>query len=218
MESKGYYSSEGVNYEKIIPVYQEAFRGWPWYEVSKCADDNKQKRCQDGLSRLALGQACGTCLNVVSIPAYEPAELVDRFNDVTATRPSLWYREDIDQRAALAALAWRADAVGIAEEKYSDSSEMSQWMQDRLGDGEFVWLDEIFADKRVRPNANLKNFKAIAEGFMELLGRDSMAFRTINPALVRAAQRDFEASVVVSERLSAVPDRRDFVIIKREEK
>ncbi|MNR44388.1 hypothetical protein D3C85_1631230 [compost metagenome] len=95
---------------------------------------------------------------------------------------------------------------------------MGEWMQRQLGRDEFVWLDEIFADKRVRESGNLQNFKAIAEGFMDAFERNTMAFRTINPALVRAAERDFDPSVTVSrQRLSQVPDRRDFVIIKREE-
>jgi hypothetical protein len=219
MESNNFYNPEDVNYEKIVPVYQEAFRGWPWYEESKCVDQDKLKRCQGGLSRLALGQTCDTCLNVVSVPAYEPAELIDRFTDIAVTRPTLWYREDIDQQAAVAALAWPADAARIALEKYEDIDTMSQWMQQRLGEDEFVWLDEIFADKRVRSSGNLQDFKAIAEGFMDMFDRDMMAFRTINPALIRAAERDFGASVEVSRQsLSQVPDRRDFVIIKKEGK
>ncbi|MNH58601.1 hypothetical protein D3C73_104080 [compost metagenome] len=218
MESNNFYKPEDIDYEKIVPVYQEAFRGWPWYEQAKCADMSKVQRCQGGLSRLALGQTCGVCLNAVSLPAYEPAELIDRFTDIAATRPTRWYQEDIDQQTAVAALAWPTDAARLAQEKYADVDVMGEWMQRQLGRDEFVWLDEIFADKRVRESGNLQNFKAIAEGFMDAFERNTMAFRTINPALVRAAERDFDPSVTVSrQRLSQVPDRRDFVIIKREE-
>lgn len=219
MESNNFYTPNEVDYDKIVPVYQEAFRGWPWYEESKCADQERLQRCEGGLSRLALGQTCGTCLNTVSLLAYEPAELIDRFTDIAATRPTWWYQEDIEQQTAVAALAWPTDAARLAQEKYADVGVMNEWMRRQLGEDEFVWLDEIFADKRVRASGNLQNFKAIAEGFMDAFDRDTMAFRTINPALVRAAERDFDASVSVSrQQLSQVPDRRDFVILKKEGK
>ena len=80
MTELGKFYKEGeVNLSSIVPAYQEAFSGWPWYEVSKCVDPRTVQRCAGGLSRTALSEICGTCGIQPNKPAYDTDELVERF-------------------------------------------------------------------------------------------------------------------------------------------
>ena len=218
METNEFYSPQQIDYKSIVPAYQEAFSGWPWYEVSKCADERNLQRCEGGLSKVALNELCATCLQAPSKEAYEPEELIDRFTELAETRPTMWYLETFEQQTAVAALAWKASPEQIGKEKYESQPEMIEWMQSQVGVNDIAWLDEIFADKKVRPRGNLQNFSKIARGFMDALECDTLAFRTINPALVRASERDFGGDLLIRERKVDVPDTRDFLIINKEGK
>lgn len=45
MSEKGMFYNQGeVDFSKIVPAYQEAFSGWPWFEVSKCVDTSLKQR------------------------------------------------------------------------------------------------------------------------------------------------------------------------------
>ena len=202
--------------EEIVPAYQSAFAGDPWYEVSKCAD--VRRRCIGGLSSLAVGQLCNVCDKRPERPAYETEELIGRFESIAIDRPVDWYVENFNERIAVAAIAWSATADKIAQEKYADVPEMREWLFELLGDEEFAWLDDIFANSEVRPKGNLRNFGSMCSGFMDRLGVDMLAYRTINPRMVAAAKRDFADRAIIFERERDVPDRRDFILIKKESK
>lgn len=190
-ELGNFYKQGELDTSKLVPAYQTAFSGWPWFEVSKCVDPNVAQRCVGGLSRIAVGATCVPCGNRPNQPAYEPVELVERFKILDKTRPTRWYVESVDDTPALAALAWSAVPADIAREKYSDVPKMQKWLIDRLGSEPIIWLDEVFADKTVRPNGNLTNFKSMCEGFMSALNNTQLAYRTINPPMIRAAEKNF---------------------------
>lgn len=199
-------------YSEITPVYQAAFAGEPWYEVSKCTD--KLQRCADGLSAIAIGQTCDTCLASPSRPAYEETDLVDRFENIAATRPTDWYLERSGDNLALASVAWKATPSVIAQEKYTDPT-MQKWLNELLGPEPIVWLDEIFADRTIRQKDNLKRFGSICLGFMDRLESPTLAYRTISPAMVAAAKRDFTNAKVYPGNID-VPDRRTIVVLNGE--
>jgi len=125
----------------------------------------------------------------------------------------MWYQERRDRRLALAAIAWKADVRTVADEKYADVPEMQTWLEDTLADEPVVWLDEVFANKSVRPQGNLEKFRMMCEGFMEQFEQSKIMYRSINPRMIRSAIRDFETRVSIPD----VPDRRTFVIINKEE-
>lgn len=206
-----FYEPAQINYEEIVPVYQEAFKTWPWFEVSKCADDQLPQRCLGGLSRLALGSACESCDRSVKEPAYTEQQLTKKFKQIASSRPTSWYLERMNESVALAAIAWTATPDTIAAEKYQDIPGMQDWLIDKLGTEPIVWLDEVFADKTLRESGNLRNFGAICEGLASRLDEQTIAFRTINPAMTRAAVRDFAGRAKEADP----PDRRDFVIIEK---
>ncbi len=212
MSEKGIFYRPGeLDLTKVVEPYQQAFAGWPWYEVSKCVDAQTPKRCEGGLSRTEVDESCATCLSVPTRPAYEPEELLDRFAVIEETHPARWYAESAEGKLAVVALAWLARPVQIADEKYNDVPEMQAWMQRSLPDKPIVWLDEVFADTSVRERGNLNNFGEMCGGFMEKLEAPTLAYRTISPAMIRAAERDCNVTPRVG-----VPDRRAFVVLEGE--
>lgn len=214
MTESRFYSPEEVRplYDQIVPVYQAAFAGEPWYEVSKCADT--LQRCVGGLSPLAVGSLCEMCNNRPSRLAYEPEELVGRFEAIAESRPTAWYTERTDSGLVLAAVAWEASADIIAREKYLDVPTMADWMQKQIGAEPVIWLDEVFADRTKRPAGNLARFSLMNSGFMRQLGNPTLAYRTINDRMIAATKRDFDNRSRVFVREVDLPDRREFVVIK----
>ena len=216
MFEKLFISGEDIRdyYEDIIPAYQEAFSGDPWYEKSKCRDT--LIRCIGGLSSVAVGSLCTICDLRPVEQAYEKDELLQKFNTITETKKTIWYLEKEKTQIALAAFAWLSDAQILKNERYSDVPGMEKWLEDKIQGNSIVWLDEVFAQKSIRQSGNLENFRTMCDGISDALSADSIAFRTINPAMTRAAQRDYTDQVTVYQRNEAVPDRRDFVIIRNE--
>lgn len=228
MSECNFYSPEEVKplYDQIVPAYQAAFAGEPWYEVSKCADE--QQRCVGGLSPTAIGANCDLCGNCPNRPAYEPDQLIDRLEDLAGLRPTAWYTEQNDSGLTLAAVAWKASPSTIAEEKYADVPAMQDWMLDRLStngerlirrigikpkEPQIMWLDEVFANKQIKAKGNLQNFGKFVTGLAEQLDAEFVAYRTIEPRMMAAAQRDFGRNARIFKRNEEVPDRRDFVIV-----
>lgn len=198
-------------YDEIADAYQLAFAGPPWYEVSKCLDVGQ--RCEGGFSDLEVGEFCVKCQLCTKEPAYLETDLVSRFDDIALTRPSRWYLEFCEEKVALASLAWRANAGQIIDEKYGDRSCMRAWLINQLPfDQNVVWLDEVFANKSLRPNRNLDNFVEMVRTFMRELALPRLAYRTINPQMISGAER-FGSNARIFSREEDVPDRRDFVII-----
>lgn len=210
-----FYSPEELPTNKIIPAYQEAFAGEPWYEVSKCADSADIQRCIGGFSSLSIGTCCGLCGERITRPAYEADELEVRFTKLASTRPTAWYVEENELGTTLAALAWKATSEIIATEKYADVPEMRTWMRERLGERPIMWLDEVFADRKKKPKGNLQNFSLMCNGLAQKLDADMIAYRTIAPAMIIAPAKNFGRDTQIYQRKIEVPDRRDFVIIKK---
>lgn len=214
MSNNNFYTPDTVRplYREIVPAYQEAFAVPPWNEVSKCVDE--QVRCNGGLSAIELGSQCDTCGLRPTRPAYEEAELSERFDSIGLSRPTAWYTERNDMGLTMAAMAWRALPSEIAIDKYSDVPEMSDWMLGKLGNKPVMWLDEVFANRRFKSRGNLQNFGRFVVGLANILDCGDVAYRTIEPRMTAVPRRDFGDNAVVLTRRIDVPDRRDFVLIK----
>lgn len=213
MSEGNFYTPEGVwpLYAQIIPAYQAAFAGEPWYEVSKCAD--QMSRCAGGLSPLQIGALCIRCDKTPSRAAYEQRELEDRFDALGSSRPTSWYIEQNEAGVTLAAVAWSATPATIAKEKYADVPEMSDWLGRMFGKDEIILLDEVYANRALKPKGNLSNFGGMVTGFAARLDRSVIAYRTITPQMKRAPKQAFGDLAIIRQREIDVPDRRDFVVI-----
>lgn len=214
MSNNNFYTPRAVRslYSEIVPAYQEAFAAPPWNEVSKCVDE--QVRCGGGLSATAIGKICNMCGFCPTTPAYEADELIERFNALGLSRPTAWYAEQNDLGLTMAVVAWKALPSDIAIEKYSDVPEMADWIVDNLGEEPVMWLDEVFANRKLKSKGNLQNFGRFVTGLACMLDCDEVAYRTIEPKMTTVPKRDFGDSAVVMSRRLDVPDRRDFVTIK----
>ena len=209
MSELGKFYNEGeLDFSRVVPAYQEAFSGWPWFEVSKCVDPNIKQRCAGGLSQVAINETCALCRLQPTRPAYEANELIERFEMLEATRPTRWYVETVNDNPALVALAWSATPEQVAIEKYNDAPEMQSWLTDSLPNEPITWLDEVFADKKIRTSTNLSNFRYMCRGFMTALNNTELAYRTKSPAMIRAAETNFNVVPIKN-----VPDRRSFLKI-----
>lgn len=200
-------------YQKIIPVYQKAFSGEPWYEVSKCVSDSKNRKCAGGISSLSIGTKCETCGRCTNKPAYEAIDLIPKFERIKNDYPSAWYLEGEDDSPTLVVFAWKANAELIASEKYADVPEMESWMNEKLGNSPLIWLDEVFADRNKKPNGNLSNFGKMSINFANLLQAEKIAYRTITDQMLIAPKNAFKSDVSIFNKSKDVPDRRDFVLI-----
>lgn len=211
-----FYTPDEVKemYGGIVPAYQNAFAGEPWFEVSKCEDKADVKRCVGGFSSMPIGSTCEECGNCLIRTAYEKEELIEDFERYAKKFPLAWYleRNGKNGEISLASVVWVASPGDIAKEKYPDASYMEQWMKGAIGWGPVMWLDDIFADKSQKPSGNLSNFSRMCSGLAVEFDVWKLAFRTINPRLVTAAKRDFPSTQVYT-RNQMVPDRRDFVVL-----
>lgn len=199
-------------YDAIITAYQAAFAAEPWYEVSKCGG------CSSGYSRQNPGDICQACGSTTGDEAYTEQELAERFDTIGETRRACWYIEETPAGLALAAVAWTANPVQIAAEKYPGSLEMAAWLKQKYApntasDSKMVWLDEVFADRQISRRNNLANFRPMVYGFSARLDQTKVAYRTIAPAMTRAAMRDFGDDATIDKAKSDVPDWRNFVSI-----
>ena len=199
-------------YDAIIPAYQAAFAVGPWYEVSKCSG------CSSGYSCQNPGDICQACGSTTGDEAYTEQELAERFDTIGETHPACWYIEETPAGLALAAVAWTADPVQIAAEKYPGSLEMAAWLKQKYvphaaSDSEILWLDAVFANRRISRRNNLVNFRPMVYGFSNRLDQTKVAYRTIAPAMTRAAMRDFGDDATIDKAKSDVPDWRNFVSI-----
>ncbi len=61
---------------------------------------------------------------------------------------------------------------------------------DRVLPGEFVWIEDTFADRGRQPRGNLQNRGATLGAIAAYFGGLQIATRTIQPAVIKATLRD----------------------------
>lgn len=194
-------------------VYQRAFAGEPWFEVSKCVSEDATNRCESGFSPLNVGEFCTKCALRTKQEAYPLDQLSESLAERLRYPGARLYREyDQDSRLLLAAIFWEDKPSGIAQKKYADVPKMQAWLGSSLPDEQLIWLDEIFADKTLRPNGNLWNFPNLVSDVFEASSCQRMAFRTINKGLL-AKSCEIPGTSILNP--GVVPDRRSFVLIER---
>lgn len=206
---------------EIIDLYQESFAALPWNERSKCPvyPDIKNEGCAEGYSGLSVGSNCGDCNNLITEEAYPHDELYEKFTTELPDSYRLWYLEKQGDNGAIimAALARVTTVNALTEQLEESTPELSGWIKEKYQDSEskIVWIEDVFANTELRPKGNLKNFGKMCTLFA--LGTESteIAYKTFNPKLVRAAQRDFGSDVTIADPVfEQIPGRNRFVSIK----
>lgn len=203
-----FYTAQEVDYGGIVPAYQAAFAEPPWQEVSKCADVQQPQRCAGGMSELQAGELCLTCNALPTRPAYEADELVTRFTELGETRPVRWYIETAQNEVALAALCWPTTAGELAVEKYTDVPAMQPWLMEALGNEPFVYLDEIFRNRYVRPTGNLANLRPMLTEFAALYGLERVVYRSKQERLLAKTRQQFTNKACIVGLQDGLPDWR----------
>lgn len=203
---------------ELAETYQEAFAAAPWNERTKCMQQEASSACPDGFSALALGELCATCSLCVEEIAHPAADVEDRFRDLSDDLTAQWYIEETgDRRVGLAVLSRCLTIEDIAKKQYGGDEVMSKWLTKVYGDDtdkRVIWLEEVFANTDIRPKGNLKNFGTMCRRLAAGPDVEEVAFRTVNPKLVRAAQRDFPQECSIADPVfEEIPDRRKFVRI-----
>ena len=96
----------------------------------------------------------------------------------------------------------------------ADVPEMADWIVDRLGDEPVMWLDEVFANRQLKPSGNLQNFGKFVTGLAVMLDCTTVAYRTVEPKMTTKPIDVFGDQATILTRKGNVPDRRDFVTIR----
>ncbi len=188
--------------EEIVPIYQTAFKGDPWNENSKCPRPDLEL-CAGGLSPIEIGQFCLKCQQCPNQEAYPADELTAKFEKMITAKNCVLILEREGRLPTMAMFGWVAGNDQIASERYEGSEDIDTFFQVNAPP-EFMWLDEVFADRQLKPEGNLRDFRSNCTRMLSSLGVDSFMYRTIAPQMIRAVERDFpEESVILRP-----PDRR----------
>jgi hypothetical protein len=196
---------------KIFDMYRRAFAREPWNEVSKCNDLN----CDQSFCNQPVGKNCPKCNNSLS-EAYSDSDLIDTFNSLIERKPDAAIIIDEMQNGeiALCSIAWTANVAELAAQKYSNNIQMQEWLEEKLGNEQIIYLDEYFGDSDVLPNGKMSNFQESMVVFARFYGFKTVCFRTIEPKMITKSINSFGAkNVKVFEKNDGVPDRRCFVMI-----
>jgi hypothetical protein len=168
----------------LVPVYQKAFAGPPWFEVSKCPT------CPSGFSTASVGESCPVCGSGLTTEAYPANELYqDLLQRVTGSNSVVYIERLPNGQPVLGAIFIEMSPTEVLS-KYvtSDGSPRitePDWNLIRGGlPPRVLWLDEIFADVTQRSSGNLKNLQEVIERAKQATSSDTVAFRTINEGLL----------------------------------
>lgn len=198
---------------ELVPIYQSAFAGPPWREVSMCeAPAGFENACVRRRSEDPLNTKCGKCDELLRRPCHSPVAIRERWVNRFREAETCFYLERMaDGTCLLAALAWHGTPATVAAVSFSDPSEihLHDWLDQTLP-REFVWLEEIFAHQVLRKK-NLWNYEEMVRDLLQELGSRDFVFRTKNPALIEKTKKTFPAETSV---LPAPGDDREIVIVR----
>jgi hypothetical protein len=202
----------------LVPTYQAAFAGHPWYERSLCpASADVSDRCRNGRSPLAPNtDACEKCALVPTEPAYSAAYLESRWQELLETKVLLLYVEESPMDGiVLAAYAYRTTPAEVFARSYAGNADprMRDWLIATFPE-RVVWLEEIFADLERRPKRNLWNVRWMTAAFCDTADCPDFAFRTVNDNLRRKYQSEFPGTRVFRGCDDPPPDWRDVLIMR----
>ena len=185
---------------ELVPIYQSAFAGPEWEEVTRCeAPEGFAEPCVRRRSPQLIDEKCDRCGEILHRSCHSPPEIRERWVNRFREVESRFYLErSEDGTCLLAALAWHGTPATIAAASFSDPSEvhLHDWLDQKLP-REFVWLEEIFAYQVLREKGNLWNYEGMVRGLLQELGSRDFVLRTKNERLVAKTKQTFPAETSV---------------------
>ncbi len=187
--------------DELTGLYKNAFSAPPWKERSICPIGGNTQTCPSIYSPIEVGVLCEDCGQTPAQDAYEPESLHKKFTEETANSQLLWWLEKTPNGdIVMASLARISTISGLISDVLNEEPEIQSWMQQTHSntDEKVVWIQDIFADTSIRPKGNLRNFGAMC---IRLAGNSSdlVMFRTINPKLISATQRNFSGAATIAD-------------------
>lgn len=179
--------------DDMSTLYPKAYRGYPWYENTKCRGPELSARsaCVGAFSRLAINEVCGDCGLCPIEDAYTQAECRDMFMGLLDEGAAFYTERDADGRLLLASVGVAKAADGLVAEAYRDNASMQTWLRMNVPRGNVLYLSDTFADLEVRPRGNLANRGNSVREMGRLLGLSQAFTMTISPAIVASTLRAF---------------------------
>jgi hypothetical protein len=159
---------------------------------------------------------CAACGGILRAPAFSRQGLTEGWISHFREHEARFYLEQLeDESCVLAALAWQATPASLADRCYSDAreGEMRAWLDSHLPET-FVWLEDIFAHRVLRPSGNLWNYRSMIAQFISELGGSVLAFRSINERLIQKTIQLFSSQAERLVALEDVPDHRDLILVR----
>lgn len=181
----------------IAPLYRAAFRGAPWFELSRCAPG-----CPHGeYCSAEPGTWCETAERESGLEEAHPVdEIVENFGQLLDESEALVVVEfdgDPAQEptAQLGAVFWITTAEELWKRRYERVPEMLPWLVQEFGDRKFVYRDEVFGN--VNRAGNLRYYHRLCRAAADSLGETLLVGRTINGAVMNVLCRRFPNAVRV---------------------
>lgn len=212
---------------QLTETYKVAFAGEPWFEVSKCAEE----QCAVGFTPLEAGGCCESCEQEL-VEAYSTEELLAGWKRILEDEGGFMEVALTDEYPQRATLARPTTPDELFERKYQDVPAMEEFLA-RVLPKDFVWIEDTFANRQRQPNGNLKNRKETFERIGEFYGRPTLATRTLSEAIVASTVKCEKARLATylgSARAGALtiatafknpgyslptaPDRRTLLVVK----
>ena len=170
---------------ELAGAYKIAFAGDPWNERSRC----DAMTCEKGFCELTAGAPCPTCGSQL-IEAYDENELVEGWLTMLKDEGAFMEVAMQNDIAYLATLVRPTTTQELYERKYSDVPQMQDWIKNTLPNGDFIWIEDTFANRDVQPNKNLVDRGATLGRIALQYGGLQIATRTLSPAVIAATVRD----------------------------
>jgi hypothetical protein len=201
----------------LAETYKIAFAGEPWYEVSRCGNDN----CEELFAAQIPGCLCQKC-GLELTAAYSADELVESWQAmVMDEEATIEITKNEDGIPILATIARPTTPNELFQRKYKEVEPMQTWLAENLPQ-ELVWIEDTFANREISPVGNLVGRGATLGRIATYYSGLMIATRTLTPAVIAATLRDAgkvtDISIgseqvgrniaVQARRTDVVPDRR----------
>jgi hypothetical protein len=212
---------EQIGFE-LAEAYKESFAGEPWFERSKCLN----QECEENYSDLKPGCECDKCRQALT-DAYNSEELISSWTQILEQGGLIEVDLCDDQIPIRATISRPTNPNELFRRKYDNVPIMRAWIGANLPN-EFVWVEDTFANRRIKPAGNLRNRGQTLKTIQTRYDGLQVVTRTISAQIISATFRDrpddtklyFGTQRIELKKdknicaVGEVPDRRSLLVIE----